>query len=225
MKRLVDRYDAATDRALRWAGKRIFDYQYSGKGALRSVQQYNPAEHFEHEKDYRNRIDDLLDQRITVLDEEPDTCTDVVKQMYRCQVDEAGYLSEKIGAGVGGVGSIGASVATGNPVGFVVGAVLLSTLPEGWKNVERVSTFMQDREQQQQHYKEAKQILDEHGPDALEDEISAKIHIPIPLLPTRHVDVVREEGIYYECDKITPGRTNAEQSRRAHSLAEGYIDT
>lgn len=220
----VERYDSFTERASAWAGKHTFDINYSGAGALRSVQEYNPAEHLEHEEDYLERVGELIDYRISVLEEEPETRRGTAVQLLQSQLDEAGYIGEKIGAGIGGALSMGAFYATGSPFAFLVGAGLLITVPEGRSNLNRVSAFLDDREEQRQYYEEAKQMLEEDGVNALEDEISTKIHIPIPFVPTRHIDLVREDDVYYECGKVRPGETDATDARHNQALIEGYTD-
>lgn len=190
MGRLSNLTDPAVDRLYSLVGRHSYGHNASAADVLDHVQGYNPPDDGTRREDYVQEVERLLEERVEALDAVPDHAPGRYAAAFRYQLDEASYVGEKIGVGVGGIGSF----TTGQPVGYVIGAMMLLSIPPVKSNLREIQRFKEDMEAQQRYYEDALATVEKEGADALNDRINQKIHLP--WLGTRHIKMEAQGGVY-----------------------------
>lgn len=181
MGRLSDLTDPAVDRLYRIVGRYSYGHNTSAEDVLDHVQGYNPPDDGQAKADYRDEVHALLEERVNGFEKVPDHAPGRYAAAFLYQLDEASYVGEKLGVGIGGIGSF----TTGKPVGYALGALMLLSIPPVKSNLREIKRFKEDLDAQQQYYEDALETVETEGVDALNERINQKIHLP--WLGTRHI--------------------------------------
>lgn len=191
MERLSNITDPAVDRLYRVVGRYSYGNNHSEEDVLDHVQGYNPPDDGTPREDYVEEVRRILEERVDAFNTIPDHAPGRYAAAFLYQLDEASYVGEKVGVGIGGIGSF----TTGQPVGYAIGAMMLLSIPPVKSNLREIKRFKDDLDTQQQYYEDALETVEQDGADAVNKRINQKIHLP--WLGTRHIKLeVDDHGVY-----------------------------